>query len=92
LFRFWEATVKHAIGRLALPIDPVICLRTQRERHGILSLPLDEPSVVQLSNLQMVHRDPFDRMLICQAGQHGLRIMSADSHFAGYPVDLFGVT
>jgi PIN domain nuclease of toxin-antitoxin system len=87
----WEAAVKHAIGRLVLPIEPTLYLPTQRERHGILSLPLDEPSVVELVNLPAVHRDPFDRMLICQARHHGLKIVTADSHFASYPVDLLAV-
>lgn len=85
----WEAAVKHAIGRLPLPVEPTIYLPTQRERHGILSLALDEPSVAELANLPSVHRDPFDRMLICQARHHGLTIASSDHAFAGYPVNLF---
>jgi PIN domain nuclease of toxin-antitoxin system len=84
----WEAAVKYAIGRLPLPVEPTLYLPAQRERHGILSLALDEPSVAELANLPTVHRDPFDRMLICQARHHALKIVSADSTFANYPVDL----
>jgi PIN domain nuclease of toxin-antitoxin system len=87
----WEAAVYYAIGRLPLPLEPTPYLPAQRERHGILSLASDEPSVAELVNLPDVHRDPFDRMLICQASHHALKIVSADSTFANYPVDLLAV-
>lgn len=35
----------------------------------------------------MVHRDPFDRMLVAQAQIEGLLLMSADSTLAGYEVE-----
>ena len=84
----WEATVKHKIGKLSLPLQPAIYLPSQRERHEILSLPLDEPSVAELSMLPDVHRDPFDRMLICQARHHQLTVVTVDPMFRHYPVDL----
>ena len=84
----WEAAVKHAIGRLPLPGEPTTYLAAQRERHKFLSLALDEASVAELANLPSAHRDPFDRMLICQARHHGLKIVSADRVFSSYPVDL----
>jgi PIN domain nuclease of toxin-antitoxin system len=87
----WEATVKHALGRLPLPTDPAVYLSTQRQRHGISSLALDESSVAQLARLPEFHRDPFERMLICQALHYDLTIVTADKAFASYPVPLFGV-
>jgi len=61
----WEAIIKNRIGRLPLPQPPEIYLSGQRERHLISSLALDEPSVIQLAKLPLLHRDPFDRILIC---------------------------
>jgi PIN domain nuclease of toxin-antitoxin system len=82
----WEAAVKHAIGRLPLPADPTVYLPTQRVRHGIMSLPLDESSVAGIPNLPSLHRDPFDRMLVCQARHHDLTLITFDKLIGSYPV------
>jgi len=82
----WESIVKYQPGKLPLPKPPGEYLPAQRKRHHISSLPLDEDSVVHLSNLPPVHRDPFDRMLICQAIEHGLTLVTADDIIRSYPV------
>jgi PIN domain nuclease of toxin-antitoxin system len=69
-----------------LPQPPDSYLPTQRQRHQIASLPLDEASVAQLAHLPQIHRDPFDRMLICQALEHGLTIVTVDDAICEYPV------
>ena len=66
----WEAIVKYQLGKLPLPEHPETYLPKQRDRHQITSLSLEGNSVVQLSKLQSLHRDPIDRMLICQALQN----------------------
>src|SRR6266545_3797414 len=63
----WEAIVKHQLGKLSLPQPPEHYLPAQRVRHQLASLCLDEASVRHLASLPPIHRDPFDRMLICQA-------------------------
>ena len=82
----WEVIVKHQLGRLPMPESPGVYLPMQRERHEIASLPLDEASVSQLSGLPPIHRDPFDRMLICQAIQHDLSIVTVDDWIGKYSV------
>lgn len=82
----WEATVKHGLGKLPLPEPAGTYLPRQREQHRISSLPLDEASVSHLSSLPNLHRDPFDRMLICQALEHGLTISTVDDSVREYPV------
>jgi PIN domain nuclease of toxin-antitoxin system len=82
----WEAIIKHQIGKLPLPQSPESYLPIQRERHQISSLSLDEASVSQLANLPSIHRDPFDRMLICQAVEHGLTIATVDDVICNYPI------
>ncbi|HUF82656.1 MAG TPA: type II toxin-antitoxin system VapC family toxin, partial [Burkholderiales bacterium] len=58
----------------------------QRRAHGIETLPLDEDAVLQLSRLPAIHKDPFDRMLICQAIAHGMVILTPDPLIGRYPV------
>ena len=82
----WESTVKYQLGKLLLPQQPELYLPAQRERHGISSLALDEPSVSRLGGLPPHHRDPFDRMMICQAIEHGMSIITVDALLAKYPV------
>lgn len=84
----WEAIIKHQLGRLSLPQPPETYLPTQREQHQISSLSLDEASVSQLAKLPPIHRDPFDRMLICQAIEHGLTIVTVDNALGAYPVPI----
>jgi PIN domain nuclease of toxin-antitoxin system len=82
----WETVIKYQLGRLPLPQPPDSYLPTQRQRHQIASLPLDEASVSQLAHLPQIHRDPFDRMLVCQALEHGLTIVTVDDAICAYPV------
>ena len=88
----WEVIIKHALGKLPLSHPPVHYLPTQRVRHQIASLPLDEASVSHLATLPAAHRDPFDRMLVCQAIEYGLTIVTVDPVFRGYPAPVLGRT
>jgi PIN domain nuclease of toxin-antitoxin system len=81
----WEATIKYQLGKLPLPESPEIYLPRQRTVHLIESLPIDEETIAQLIGLPPIHRDPFDRLLICQAIQHNLAIVSVDSAIRQYP-------
>lgn len=82
----WEALIKYRLGKLPLPDHPESYLPYQRTRHGIESLDLDEMSVVRLAQLPTLHRDPFDRILICQALEHGLTLVTVDPAVRAYPV------
>jgi PIN domain nuclease of toxin-antitoxin system len=82
----WEAIVKHQIGKLPLPYPPETFLPEQREKHLISNLDLNEASIKRLAGLPRLHRDPFDRMLICQAIEHNLTIVTVDRSITAYPV------
>ena len=82
----WEAIVKYQLGKLSLPEHPGKYLPRRRNLHQIACLDLDESSVIQLTNLPFLHRDPFDRMLICQALQKDLTIATVDAAIRAYPV------
>src|SRR5437763_1393908 len=85
----WEATIKYQLGKLPLPETPHPWLSVQAEQHGIESVPLDQASVARLSSLALHHRDPFDRMLVCQALEHDLLIVTVDSVLSKNPAQLF---
>ncbi len=85
----WEALAKHQLGKLPLVTPADEYLRSRREQHNIASLPFDEPSLSHLLRLPLHHRDPFDRMLICQALQHELKVVTADALFDRYPIEVF---
>ena len=85
---FWEISIKHSLGKLPLPQPPAQFIPLQREEHLIAPLALDEAAVAYLSGLPALHRDPFDRMLICQAQARGLTLASSDPLIRQYPVAL----
>lgn len=82
----WEIGVKHALGKLPLPEPPERYVPAQRSARGIAPLPLDEEATLCLHRLPPVHRDPFDRMLVCQALVGGLTLVTPDPDIRRYPV------
>jgi PIN domain nuclease of toxin-antitoxin system len=85
---FWEISVKHQLGKLPLPLAPAQFVPQQRAKHLLAPLALDEVAVAQLGDLPTLHRDPFDRMLVCQARAHGLTLAASDPLIRQYPVAL----
>ena len=82
----WETLVKFQLGRLSLPAPADQYLQERQEQHRITSVPLDAAAVARLLTLPSHHRDPFDRMLICQAIHHDLILVTSDDQIAKYPV------
>jgi len=82
----WEIALKQGMKSLTLSEPAVRFVPRYREALGFLELPLDEASVLQVGQLPTPHRDPFDRMLVCQAIAHGLTIVTPDPQIAQYPV------
>lgn len=85
----WEAVIKHGLGKLALPAPPDEYLPRQRELHHIASLSIEEAAMTHLAKLPSLHRDPFDRILVAQALQHDLTLVTVDEAVKAYPVKLF---
>lgn len=81
----WEIAIKHARGRLPLPIALERFLPLLREKYRIATLPIDEASALHIAKLPRLHGDPFDRMLVSQAIVHGLTIVTPDPLVTQYP-------
>ena len=82
----WEIMVKNGIGKLPLPSPIEEFIAAQRIKHEIETVPLTEKAVFHLGTLPKHHKDPFDRMLICQAIEHDLMILTSDGLIMQYPV------
>lgn len=85
----WEIMVKHQLGKLPLPEKPAKYLPQVRESHGIRKLELSEDACLKLTSLPEIHKDPFDRMLICQALVENLTLLTPDPLIQQYPVNYF---
>jgi PIN domain nuclease of toxin-antitoxin system len=82
----WELLVKHQIGKLPTPVSIVDLLAKFRNERLIRSLPVTESAVMRLAALPLHHRDPFDRLLICQALDEGMTLLTPDEQIRAYPV------
>jgi PIN domain nuclease of toxin-antitoxin system len=75
----WECVIKYQVGKLYFSESPESYLPRKRREHLIKSLVVDEGSIEYLVSLPSLHRDPFDRLLICQALQHDLNLITEDT-------------
>ena len=82
----WEMSIKYARHRLDLSERPDRWVPKYRKLNTIETLPLTEESVLHLSVLPNHHTDPFDRMLVCQAIEERMTIVTPDEHIRQYPV------
>ena len=84
----WEIGIKVAIGKLPLPeqIDDYIFARMTL--LGAKSLEISASHALRAAALPLHHRDPFDRMLIAQAQNETMTLISADSTFSQYDVSV----
>lgn len=78
----WEMTIKTSLGKLPLPDD----FTNGIDHIGAALLPITVAHVRRLKLMPLHHRDPFDRMMIAQALEEGLTIVTRDRRFAAYGV------
>lgn len=84
----WEAVIKSSLGKLPLPAPAEEYLPHQRALHHIATLPVEEGALHHFAKLPPLHRDPFDRILVAQALQHDLTLVTGDDAVKAYPVKL----
>jgi PIN domain nuclease of toxin-antitoxin system len=81
----WELSIKVNLGKLdALPLLAGLTQRLQRE--GFTELPISVAQATRAGLLPLHHRDPFDRLLVAQAQDLGVAILSADSSLDRYDI------
>ena len=85
----WECVIKSQIGKLILPDKPSFYIPEKRKLHQILSLEIDEDVFVYLEELSAIHKDPFDRIIISQALQHNMKLITEDNKIKKYNLSIF---
>ena len=83
LVSLWECAVKSSIGKLRLPDG---FYRSVAEEYEILGVELAH--IEAYESLPLHHRDPFDRLLVAQARQAELTIVTRDANIAKYDVSI----
>jgi PIN domain nuclease of toxin-antitoxin system len=82
---YWEIVIKTRKGLLEL-IDPVTWWARAVDLLGVPILAIRPAHVTALWSLPDIHKDPFDRILIAQAGAEGLSLVTSDARIAAYPI------
>ena len=86
----WEIAIKRSIGKLEIKAD-LKDIQSLISSKVVSILPLTVAQLETLENLPILqkHRDPFDRLIISQAITESMIIISSDTHFKDYPVQIF---
>ena len=84
----WEIVVKAARGKLAFPQPAAHYLREQIRQTRVDVLPISLSHVLKLESLPMRHRDPFDRILVAQALEEGIPLLTRDRMLGAYGVEI----
>jgi PIN domain nuclease of toxin-antitoxin system len=84
----WEIAIKYSLGRLPLPEPPATFIPPRLIRDAVRPLPVELGHALAVAGLPRHHRDPFDRLLIAQAVQEEMALVTADCALAAYDVAL----
>jgi PIN domain nuclease of toxin-antitoxin system len=77
----WEISIKSALGKLAASPNEVL---SAIEPAGFEHLPVVGAHAAHVAKLPLLHRDPFDRLLVAQASVEGLILLTDDDALGGY--------
>jgi PIN domain nuclease of toxin-antitoxin system len=84
---YWELCIKHSIGKLELAPDWQKAFDREMAINGIRWLAIEKEHCQGIVDLPLIHGDPFDRLLIAQARQNDLKILTGDHNLTKYDVD-----
>jgi PIN domain nuclease of toxin-antitoxin system len=79
----WEVAIKRRLGREDFKVDARL-LRRGLLDNGYSELPILSDHVVATESLPLLHRDPFDRILVAQATVEGVTLLTIDSQVSQY--------
>jgi len=86
LASLWEISIKVRIGKLVLPVPVSAFWEETVRRARLVELTIEKNAILRTQELDLAHRDPFDRLLTAQCLCDGLHFMSSDTK-----VDIWGV-
>ena len=79
----WEISIKRAIGKLKIPESDYL---EELRLHRFMPLSITTEHALAVENLPAHHKDPFDRMLIAQAQEEKLTLVTRDQRIKKYDV------
>jgi len=79
----WEIVIKLGLGRDDFKVDPYR-LRKMLVVHGYTEIPISSEHALRVHGLPLLHKDPFDRLLLAQARSEGMLLITADAAVAQY--------
>lgn len=82
----WEIQIKTQLGKLKLNLPLAEIVESQQRTNKIEILPITQAHAFALDNLPILHKDPFDRMLVAQANVEDAVLVTGDPIIAQYPV------
>ncbi len=82
----WEIAIKLSLGKLKLPNAFDRYITEQMQMNGFSEIHIGFRHIAACAKLPWHHRDPFDRMLIAQALEEEIPVVSRDAIFAQYGV------
>ena len=80
----WEIVIKRSLGRSDFQVDARV-LRRGLLDNGYQELAITSEHAVFIDSLPLLHKDPFDRILVAQATVEGIILLTADVLVAQYP-------
>ena len=79
----WEIAIKQGLRKINSSASAVAVL-AELETRGFVKVPLQSTHGIELLRLPSLHRDPFDRILVAQAANEALTLVTADKTLAAY--------
>lgn len=84
----WELVIKAQLGKLHFPGTPELFFRRVIEERQLRLLPIELRHLLRVFHLPLHHKDPFDRLLVAQAQEEGLALVTGDSEIRRYEVEV----
>lgn len=82
-----EIAIKVRLGKLRIPANPASYVQKSAAEDDMEIVPIRLEHAAALQTLPLIHRDPFDRILIVQGQIEKLSILTADPDIRRYAVD-----
>ncbi|WP_316354325.1 type II toxin-antitoxin system VapC family toxin [Candidatus Trichorickettsia mobilis] len=80
----WELQIKKSLNKISLPDK----FASQLQEHGYELLNITHEHIAKLDDLPMIHRDPFDRMLIAQSIYENIPLITKDAEIVKYNIQI----
>jgi len=82
----WEIALLEKLNRIKLPDEPQRFIPEAIQRLSVLPIPISFSTAITAAMLPLIHRDPFDRIIIAEAEKGKLIVITKDKKFVEYGI------